>query len=650
MPTLKAMIKIFEKYSPIVDEFINTNRKLSFINSNLQTHTDPQAQTELQDKIFASANRSNVAYYDMVNAISNMASGDSFSSNDEMIAFTELAQKSLKIGGANQSEQSSAMMQLTKSMSSGGLQGDEFKSIMENAPVIANAITEYTGKSISELEKLGSQGLITSDIIKNAMFAAGDEINDEFNSMDKTFADVWNRIKNGAIKAFVGVFEKVNDLINTNEFNQMAAGVINTFAVIAAVVTEIFNVISSIGSWAYENWSILEPIIWGVIAAMIAWKIATLTYTIITGIAEASLLGHIGAIGLAIATKSALTGATIEATAAQWSFNSALFTCPILWITAAVIALAVCFVIFTEQIIGAIWWLGALFKNLGLWIANLGIAIWEGIKNIGLWFANLGLGIWEVLKACAYNIGSAFKNLWSNVQIGFLNLVVTILSGVLSIANKMNSLLGVFGIKIDTSGIESQIKNLADKKATLENGKADYKDIGDAWNRGFNTYEYGSVGDAFNTFDTFEKGWGSDAYATGAEVGAGINDWIDNNLSMNALLKKFGANGDNSDASEDKNKGFDMSEFGASNNPLTVKGTGANGKVDINMADEDLQYLRDIAERDYVNKFSTATLAPNIQISFGDIHEEADANNVAGRIRKILQEEIATTAEGVYDV
>ena len=94
--------------------------------------------------------------------------------------------------------------------------------------------------------------------------------------------------------------------------------------------------------------------------------------------------------------------------------------------------------------------------------------------------------------------------------------------------------------------------------------------------------------------------------------------------------------------------GFDMSKFGTNAAPLTVKGKGDGGKVDVKMDKEDLQYLRDLAEREFVNKFSSATLAPNIQITFGDVHEEADANKVAGRIKKILQEEIATVAEGVY--
>jgi hypothetical protein len=82
--------------------------------------------------------------------------------------------------------------------------------------------------------------------------------------------------------------------------------------------------------------------------------------------------------------------------------------------------------------------------------------------------------------------------------------------------------------------------------------------------------------------------------------------------------------------------------------PIVVEGLGNNGAVKVDMSDEDLRYLRDIAEREYINKFSTATLAPNVVIQFGDVHEEADANKVAGRIKQILQEEIAMTAEGAY--
>ena len=116
-------------------------------------------------------------------------------------------------------------------------------------------------------------------------------------------------------------------------------------------------------------------------------------------------------------------------------------------------------------------------------------------------------------------------------------------------------------------------------------------------------------------------------------------------MELDAVLASFRRKQEIQQAAADKAAGFDFSEFGTSNNPLFVT---SKDKMKVDMADEDLKYLRDIAQREYINKFTTATLAPNIQISFGDVHETADADKVAGRIRKILQEEIAMAAEGSY--
>src|SRR5690606_5237569 len=118
----------------------------------------------------------------------------------------------------------------------------------------------------------------------------------------------------------------------------------------------------------------------------------------------------------------------------------------------------------------------------------------------------------------------------------------------------------------------------------------------------------------------------------GSTIGGNLVDKLSNAFDMSGLT--------------DMGKGFDLSQFGTSQNPVHVT---SKDKLKVDMSDEDLKYLKDIAEREYVNKFSTATLAPNISISFGDVHETADANKIAGRIRKILQEEIAMAAEGVYD-
>ena len=166
------------------DTYTNTKARLGMITDT------PEEQNALQQDVFAAANRARGSYTDMANATAKMVmlAGDTFSGetgNQEALAFTELLQKSLKVSGASQGEQDSAFLQLTQAMASGKLQGDEFRSVMENAPMVANAIAEYMGKSKGELKELSSDGAITADIIKNAMFMAADDINKKFESMPR---------------------------------------------------------------------------------------------------------------------------------------------------------------------------------------------------------------------------------------------------------------------------------------------------------------------------------------------------------------------------------------------------------------------------------------------------------------------------------
>ena len=662
---------------------------------------------ELQNKIFASAQASRAAYQTTADAVSKLGlqASNAFTGNDELIAFAEQLNKTFVVAGTSAQGVESVMLQLTQAMAAGKLQGEELNAVLDNAqPIVANIqkyLEEVQGIDATNIKKLASEGVLTAETIKNAMFYAAEETNAAFDSIPYTFGQIWTSIQNQGLKAFQPILRKINEIANTDKFNKLVEGVTNTLGVVAAVVTGIFDAVVAVGSFMYDNWSTIEPIIWGVVTAMIAWKVITLAHAVAVGIAAAAEAGYTGIKGIAIGVTAGLTGATVAATAAQYGMNTALYACPIVWIIAAIIALIVLFVIFTEEITGAIWWLGALFKNVGLWIANCGIAAWEVIKNIGLWFANLGLSIWTVIKniglwfgnlgqaiwaviqnvgfwfanlflgivatvkAVATNIGIAFSNGWITVQVGFWSMVNVIMQGLKSIAETANSVLGWMGVNIDTSGLDFA----ANKIDELNAKKQDYVDVGAAWNDAnstyayknvgdaFGTYDYGSVADAwntndidwskvgegFNTFDTFEDGWGSDAYAAGAEVGANISDWIDNNLSMGALLDKFGM------TSPDGTDAYDLAGTDASQYLSDISGDTGAIKDSVTLSSENLKYLRDIAERDVINRFTTA----EVKVEFGgitnNVSSETDLDGMVTYISDRVAEELEVVAEGVHE-
>ena len=654
---------------------------------------DGGSVAELEQKIYASAQRARAGFTETMATVSKLGlvAGKAFKSNDEIIAFQELVNKNFVVGGASATEQASAMYQLTQAMGSGRLQGDEYRSIIENAPLLAKSIEDYMRNvqgATGTMKDWASEGKLTADVIKAAVFNSADEVEERFNKMPKTWSQVWTSMKNRAIKAMDPVLVKINQLANNAKVQKTINGLVNGFALVANVAAGAFEVISNIYAFMSDNWSTIGPIIMGVVAALLLYKGAVLAITAIETISAVVK-------GVLAAAQMMQTGATFAATAAQYGLNAALWACPITWIIALIIALIVVFVIFTEQITGAIWWLGALFKNVGLWIANCGLAAWQVIKNVGLWFANLGLaiwqviknigawfanlgasawaiikntglwfanlgmGIWNVLKAAASNVGTAFKNAWIGIQIGFWTMLDVIMQGIKSLAEKANKCLGWMGVNIDTSGLD-----FASKKIDELNGKKEsYESISDAWAEGFNTFaydsvsdawnshdygsvgdamgtfDYGSVGDAFNTFDTFQDGWGSDAYAAGAEVGAGIKDWMGDNLSVNGILEKMGVS-TGPETTDPLGYGSTLDDIAGDTQSLA----GSTDKTT-----EELAYLRDIAEQEAINRFTTAEVKIDMTGMTNRIDSNLDIDGVVGQLTDGFVDALSTAAEGVHD-
>lgn len=545
------------------DELINTNARLNLINDGLQT------QAELQEKIYASATRSRGAYMDMAGAISKMGllAGEAFGSNDELIAFTELIQKSFKVGGASQTEQSSAMLQLSQAMAAGKLQGDEFRSIMENAPMIAQAIANYTGKSKGELKELSSEGLITADIIKNAMFNASDEINAQFKQMPMTFADVWNKIKNGLLSAFTPLSQAFSNIINSESFMSVINALIIGVNILGSALGGLIDLIVS-------GWDIIGPFI-------IALS------TVILGAIIANLWAMV---------------APIIAQAAAWALANA----PIIMLIALIVLIA--------QTLAS---LGVTFEDVFSFVGGL-LGVFAG------YFYNQFVYIWNTVAAFINFFGNVFNNPVASVQALFYDMAVNILGFIEGIAQGIEDLINkIPGVEVSiTSGISNLKNNLASKSASIKSEAG--------------LVEYVKTKEFMNY---------SSAASTGSGIGKNIYSKIEGALS--GISNKFSSLTSGTTSSGVSGFGG-LGDLGTSSNPLSVEGTGKNGALDVDMADEDLKYLRDIAERDYINKFSTATLAPNIQMSFGDVHQEADVDKVAARIRKVLREEIAIASEGDY--
>lgn len=607
-----AAVKAGLDYS---DNLALNKARLNLMNDGLQT------TEELQDKIFAASQRSRGSYDDMTKSVAKLGllAGDAFKSNDEMIAFSEMMNKSFKVSGASNQEISSATYQLTQAMAAGKLQGDEFRSIMKNAPMLADAIAKYMGKSKGELKELSSEGVITSDIIKNALFSSADEINQKYEQMPKTFADVMTSIQNNAQKTLQPVADKISNLLNSPQFQSMVNVIINGIGLIGDGIAWLLGVGTSIYDWCQNHLPLIKALLFGIgvyMGVTMVKDVALLTV---------ALLKQAGAWLLAHSQMILVIGALALGYYVFQKTNSILTTLAVMIaVVAGVMA------IWNIALIAAIYlvlqWIGKTTKvansGLGMIAGGVNVVI-QFFKNLGLVVANIGLGIWNVLKACASNIGTAFKNTILNIKSWFYGMLSTALTVVEGICKALNKLPFV---DIDYSGITSKAKDYANKAKEAEDSKEEYKSLMDEFNKGM------------NTFDTFQDGWASDAFKQGAAWGDGIAEKIDNAIGSFDPSKLLGGTLGGLGQGQDYGNGFDMASMIDPNGnvPVDVK---KNSDKEVDISDEDLKMLKDIATREYMLNYKHIT--PNVNIEFGDIKETADVNQVKDAITKMMNEELA---------
>lgn len=598
----------------ISDELVQTTSRLNMMNDGVQT------TAELVNMVYAAAQDARGSFSQMADVVARFGNNakDAFSSSEEVVAFADLIQKQMTIAGASTQEAANAELQLSQALGSGVLRGDELNSIFEQAPNLIQNIADYLDVPIGKIREMAADGELSADVVKAAIFSAADDINSKFNEMPMTWGQIWQSMQNTALIAFQPVLQRLNDLANSEAFQTFIQGAIEAMATLANILLNVFEIAASVGAFIGDNWSIIAPIIYGVIAALGA-------YLAIMGIVNA-----ITAISAAIdATKAAAdalaAGQTFLWTVQQYGLNAALAACPITWIIVLIIALI--------AIIFAV--CNAIAKMTG--IANSGFGVITGgvnvviqfFKNLGLTVANIALGIGNAIAALASNMMTAFHNAICNVQSWFYNLLSTALSVIEGICAALNKLPFV---EFDYSGISSAADDYAAKASEAAGNKEDYQSISDAFNEGF------------TTFDAFQDGWASDAFNAGAAWGDGIADKV-SNFSLSDV---FGQ-------TDIPNVGDYTSGF---NDAIANSGVGDSiGNIDDNtgkikdsldVTEEDLKYLRDIAEQESINRFTTAEVTIN-QTNNNNVSSDTDLDGFITALDDAMGEAIDEVTNGGTD-
>ena len=539
-----------------------------------------------------------------------------------MVAFAGLIQKQMTIAGASTTEASNAMLQLSQALGSGVLRGDELNSIFEQAPNLIQNIADYLNVPIGQIREMASEGELSADVVKAAIFAASDDINAKFEQMPMTWGQVWQSMQNTAIMAFQPVLQRLNSIASSEAFQNFVKGAIEAMAVLANIVLNIFDLIATVGSFIADNWSIISPIIYGVIGALAVYAAYL---AIVKGIeiasAAATAVMTIAKL-LASAAMVLFSGATWGAATAQLGLNSAMYACPIVWIIILIIALIAIIFAIANAIAKMT---GVASSGFGVITGGINVVI-QFFKNLGLTVANIGLGIANAIGAVASNIMTAFQNAINSVKAWWYDLLSTVLTVIAGICEALNKLPFV---EFDYSGISSAADEYASKSKEAAGDKGEYTSVADAFNEGM------------ATFETFKDGWATDAFNAGAAWGDGIADKVSN---------------------------FSLSDiFGSTNIPNTddymsaLNGSGVAGNLDsiaedtggikdaMDITEEDLKYLRDIAEQEAVNRYTVAEVNIDQSGMQNTIKNGNDLDGFMSGLTDSVNEAIDSITEGVHE-
>lgn len=602
-----------QKVLDVSDELTMTTARLDQMNQAFNEINGTAIETDtIVKQIYASAQNARGSFGDMAAVVAKFGNNarDAFASQDEVIAFANLIQKQMTIAGASTQEASNAMLQLSQALGSGVLRGDELNSIFEQAPNLIQSIADYLDAPIGKIREMAQDGQLTVDTVKAAIFSSADDINAKFEAMPMTWGQVWTSFQNSALMAFQPVLDKVNELANNDQFQGFVENAIVLLAQLAVYVLDFFNTLASIGAFISDNWSIIAPIVYGVIAALIAYATISGIVAAVNGVMALSASVH-------AAAEAMQAGATFTATAAQYGLNAALMACPLTWIILLIIA-----------VIAAIFAVcNAIAKMTG--VANSGFGVITGginvviqfFKNLGLSVANIALGIGNAIAALASNMMTAFHNAICSVQSWFYNLLSTALSVIEGICAALNKLPFV---EFDYSGISSAADDYASKAAEAAGNKEDYKSIGDAFNEGM------------STFDTFQDGW-----AAGASWGDGVADKVSGMFSMDNIDLTGGV-----DTSMLSNDFANNAAQTAANTADTADSAGRIADS-VDISKENLKYLRDIAETEAINRFTTAEIEVTMNNN-NTVSSDMDIDGMVDHLSAGVLEAMEQAAEGVH--
>ena len=638
------------------------------------------------DKTYQMSQNTRTSYMDNASQMAKMwqltgGTDGIFDTEDKLIEFNELLNKSFILGGSGVREINASIYQLTQALSSGRLQGDELRSLAENAPYLIKTITKSVedmynaGKPVEEqiklsyndLKNLGAQGVLTSEVITNAVLNSADDIRKGYENITPTFEQIFQKLKNQVQYISQPLLKSINEVFNSEAFDKTTQTIVKMFTVVMAVINPIIQGVLWIGSIIADNWSLIEPVIWGIVGALTAYyaitsmvkivtwahaKILALEKGILAAVSTGWLLyrglqaGTIVVLGMLTGVETAHASALLSVAAAQLgvSQTTLMMLGPFLLVMGIILAIVgVIYLVVaaynyftgsnlsaTGMIVGAFYGLYAAVYDVFAGIWNILVEVAEFLLNVfndpvyyaKSLFGGLVNGILKMFKGMAEGINSITRSITNcienlvngaidmiNGMIGAYNSTAGALFGKIDTVGKIDlsgtALIDTSGIDNAIAGIDSWIGTKGTKDISFDKYKAEYKDIGEYYNKGYDKGE----GWADSLLGRYPNSL--DNYVT-PDVGGGSG--VDPDL-MDAINK--------------------------------MKDDTGNIDENTKITAEDLKYLRDLAEQRVINRFTTAEIKITNHMN-NNINSDRDLDGIANYLVEEMYKGANAYAEGAH--
>nr|DAR56486.1 MAG TPA: Tail tape measure [Caudoviricetes sp.] len=593
-----------KKLLGLSDEITTMNAR---VNIMAKANEDPE---NIKRALFESAQRSRADYFATANAAATMGitAKDTFGSSKEVISFMELANKQFTIAGTEGAAKEGAMLQLQQAMSMGVLRGQEFRSVQQGMPTMIDYLAKHLGKTKAQIKEMADQGKLTAGVVKAAMFGAADDINKKFESMPKTLGQIGTSIKNTFIKNFEPVSEKLSKMFNSESFKNFVDTISMGINISILAIGGLISAVAVVVNWIRKYSSYIIPVLAIVTAgfvqlkwAVIASTAATIKDTIAKGVNAAATLGltavyalYNGAVALATLATGIMTGSTAALTIGVKGLSAAFLACPVVWIALAIMGVVYAIYKLVE-------WLN---KTKGMSLSTFGV-----ITGAIAYFVT---STFNLLKVFANNIMFTISIIYNNFAT-FAEFLANLFNDPVTAVKNLFLDLGENIIKILTtvSGVIDKVLG-----TNLSSGLNDFQDKLNTW-RNENVKENKIKIPRMNP-EYFQLSDPKEAFKNAHDKTVEIANNIKGSLNL-----------------------------GVTNDYLkTIAGNTGKTNSTLDLTKEELKYLRDVAEQEVINRYTTASINNNNTFN-NNINSEMDVDGVVSKFYNRLAEAASTVAEGV---